>query len=413
MVRTVVALGLGVCIGAGCPGPAPAPEPDPAYDFPGVYDLPDVEGLPDLFASTFDPDKTATTPDDFTGWRRDELLALFAHHVYGKSPPGHGLIDVEQTARLEDIDGLDADLTLYDLTLQSGVVLHLALLLPQGAGPAPVIVAPNKCGNHTVFADEAVPGTTAFSSCGGDVDATRNTRRIYFSPEHIVGAGFGLATYHESDAAPDDQDRIADFIVDADRGPHDGAMIAAWTLANQRVMDALVELDTGAVDTDHVFVYGHSRRGKTALWTAANDRRFFGVIAHQSGTGGAPLLRNGLGETIEFVTGLYPHWFCDDFRTFQGYEQRLPVDSHQLLALLAPRPVWLSDGADDFWADPDGARDAAVAAVPAYALLGRGTFDPVVDDGPLSWRLRPGAHSVEAADWERFMAFAAAAVAGE
>lgn len=143
---------------------------------------------------------------------------------------------------------------------------------------------------------------------------------------------------------------------------------------------------------------GHSRRGKTALWATAQDLRVDGVWAHQSGTGGQALSRHREGESIGAVTLLFPHWFDDVFPRFDGQETRLPLDQHLLLALAAPRPLRATDGDEDAWADPEGARMAVELAAPVFEAL----------EGPEPvWDLRPGVHDVTPQDWVDALAWLA------
>jgi hypothetical protein len=125
------------------------------------------------------------------------------------------------------------------------------------------------------------------------------------------------------------------------------------------------------------------------------------VFAHQSGTAGAALTRSPVGESLLAINTFFPAWFNDVFPTFNGREARLPVDQHQLIALLAPRRALFTDGDDDTWADPPGARAAVEAALPAWAL-----YDVPTSEGRVQWRSRPGAHSLTAADWDLFLEFA-------
>ncbi len=232
--------------------------------------------------------------------------------------------------------------------------------------------------------------------------------------------GYATATAYCGDVFPDHADgRKASvlpslgYVVHDDRmvsGDEPGA-ISTWAWQLSRILDWLVTLPE--IDPTRVIVVGHSRLGKTALWAGAGDERFAMVVSNESGCGGAALERRNYGETVRRITTSFPHWFAPTFATYAGRETELPVDQHVVLAMTAPRPLYVSSAVEDRWADPRGEFLAAVAAGPVWGLFGReglGTDAfPAVDTpigSTIGYHIRSGPHDITAVDWGHFADFA-------
>lgn len=422
MKRTLRVAGWVVVAGLAAAGPAAAQPPDASYDESKVpaYVLPDPLRFGDGTA--------VRTPADWTGRRRAELLRLFEGHVYGRSPAaptGLRAVVVETDPRA--LGGLATRRqvrVLLDGT-ETGPAFEILLYVPNAAPrPVPVFLGLNFGGNHTVHPDPAIRLSTAWMREGtgivghGATEAARGSGAASWPVERILDRGYALATVYYGDLEPDHAEGwktgVRSRIGPGATGrfaPDDWGAIACWAWGLSRALDVLAK--DPDVDGTRVAVIGHSRLGKTALWAGAQDERFALVVSNDSGEGGAALARRRFGETTERITRVFPHWFCARYREYADREDALPVDQHELLALVAPRPLYVASATEDLWADPRGEFLAAKAAEPVYRLLGReglGVEDRPVPDRPvgktIGYHLRTGTHALAAYDWEQYLDFA-------
>lgn len=385
--------------------------------------------LPDLLHST-----TGTPIATSRDWERERpaLLRLFAENVYGRTPVAaqQKRLQFEVTSTVKNARNGTA--TRKEITgwidRASGRQMRILLYLPnRTTGRVPVILGLNFFGNHTIDPDPSItlsPEWMPANDAYGVVDhrATEKSRgvRAYRWPiDSILARGYGLATVYCGDLDPDFHDNFQNGIhplfYRAGQTRPDSSewgTIGTWAWGLSRALDYL-ETDPG-VDGRRVAVLGHSRLGKAALWAGAQDPRFAMVLSNESGEGGTALARRQYGETTARINTSFPHWFCDRFKTFNDREEALPVDQHQLLALIAPRPLYVASADGDQWSDPKGEFLAAQAASPAYELYGKkgltGTEFPGLDrpvgSGQVRYHVRSGKHEITAFDWTQYLNFA-------
>lgn len=362
--------------------------------------------------------------------RRKELLELFQKYIYGYMPEP-ARIRIERT--IEDAPILDGRALFSELVIHfvgvdkpAATVLRLGLFRPRDAKGQrrwPVFVALNKCGNQEVIASPHIPihdDRYLDPACLKEGWSRPGGRATFWGLQTLIDRGYAFATLHESDVAPDrataDLEGVrALFRVTQGSAGERWATLAAWAFGLSRAVDALVSI--GTIDATRIALFGHSRRGKAALLATAFDPRVALVVPHQSGTGGMALSRQNDQETVRAINDRFPHWFSARFKDFNDAEDRLPIDQHLLVALVAPRPLLATEGSLDPWANGSSGVRTLQAANPVYTLLGeKGVVGSGVLQSPtaitaqnsgrlLQYRL-PTEHTMSADYWRVILDFA-------
>jgi hypothetical protein len=373
---------------------ASAQRPDTNYEEARVtaYTLPD---LLERGASAI------TTPAKWSV-RRDEILDLFRANMYGRSPglPQHlAFTMVEENSSAMGGAATLRRVNIVSRQAQRSHQFELTLFLPNRTGAAPVFVLINN----------RPPSNT---------DPARKEKSGFWPAEELIARGYGIAAFQCNELAPDDKDTYRDRVLsifaptDAGGPTYTWGALAAWAWGASRAMDYLVT--DARVNATRVAIVGHSRGGKAALWAAAEDQRFAMAISNESGEGGAALSRRWYGETISHINGAFPHWFTDTYKTFNGRPAALPIDQHMLLALIAPRALYVASADEDLWSDPRGEFLSLAASSPVFALWGDSPISadamPALDT-PLvnsrrAYHVRSGGHNLTPYDWNRFADFA-------
>lgn len=357
-----------------------------------AYELPDP--------LVFDGGRPVKNARQWSRKRRAEVLEIFAQEMYGHIPARPEGMHFEKISEESVYDGLGIRkvVRIY-LDASAEHWFDVLIHLPAAAdGPVPMFVGLN------------------FKSNAATLDGRADFRWPY---ELVLKAGMGVATAWRDTIEPDgkdcpvkeDDDVCRDGGVRAwyNKGGDWGA-IFAWAWGLGRIVDYL-ETDK-AVDCDRLAVLGHSRLGKAALWAGANDPRFDMVISNDSGCCGAAISRRKFGETFEVIDSVFPHWFTREFDKYKGKEEAFPADQHWLIALAAPRPVYVASATEDLWADPKGEWLAAKEAEPVYALFGlEGLADNMPDpdvpdaENSIAYHVRTGKHNILAFDWQQYISF--------
>lgn len=364
--------------------------------------------------------------------RRQEILKLYETHVYGRTPAAAKAARISFAETSHDPKALGGlatrkEVTVYLAGKKDGPKMSILFYIPNArTQPAPVLLGLNFNGNQAISND---PGITLASSWLRDAKETgavnnrateksRGTEASRWAVEMALKRGYAVATIYNGDLFPDHKDGLKESIIpyfyksgQTSQEADDWNALGAWAWGLSRAVD-YIEKDKD-LDAKRIALLGHSRLGKGALWAGAQDERFALVISNESGEGGAALARRNYGETVERINTSFPYWFNANFKKYNKDVASLPVDQHMLLALMAPRPLYVASAVEDQWADPHGEFLSAKAADPVYRLLRTdglgatempGLHQPVMTT--IGHHIRAGKHDVTNYDWEQYLNFA-------
>lgn len=376
-----------------------------------VYDEAKVPpcDLPPLLVSS--KGKPISTPEEWFSIRRPQIMALLGNLVYGIVPVPESPLRTTFEVLKTNPEFMNGRATRKDVRVRfenakgSAEMVILVFTPNEAARPVPAFLQ-HSFGSTRDGGHDAHPERLGFLRNGiplGD----------------FLQRGFGFVVVPQGDMVGHNevefQKGIHPLFYQAGQSfpkAYEWGCISAVAWGASRAMDYL-ESDRD-IDAKRVAVLGHSKMGKAALWTAAQDQRFALAISAQSGCGGAALWKRNFGENLEKMVTRFPYWLCRNASKFVNNEADLPVDQHMLLACIAPRPVYVHSGVDDTWADPRGEYLSAYHASEVYRLLGKkgltSEASPPVGEAivqtDVGYHNRPGGHSIEMFDWLKFLEFA-------
>lgn len=374
------------------------------------YTLPDVLTLLN--------GKKVTTAEQWRKERRPEILKMYEENMYGPSPKLRVstmfVVDAEDRKALGG-KAIRKEISVFPLSRKEGARrIHVLMYLPADKkGPAPVFLGLNFLGNHSVHNDPGItlPQMWVKETLQPATAEGRAQQAERWQVERVLARGYGIVTAYYGDIEPDFNGGMKHGIRGLIPGSDAWGAVGAWAWGLRAINDYLVK--DKDVDAKRIAVTGHSRLGKAALWAGAQDERFSIVISNNSGEGGAALSRRNFGEDVWRLNNNFPHWFGRAYRKYDNREADLPMDQHFLIALMAPRPVYVASAAEDLHADPKGEFLAAAHAGPVYELFGKqglGTLEMPPLHQPImktvGYHIRAGKHDVTAYDWDRFCDFA-------
>ena len=343
-----------------------------------------------------------TTKEAWEKHRRDEIFYLFQNYVYGVPPidkPENIKFSVKEIEREQNI--LQKKVTISFDEVEFGADVFVPQK-NQDSLPAFFFLI------HQAYEEKY------------NFDKELDTEIIRISD--IINRGYAVVIMKTSGICPDlfqnklnSEKLYCDGIftkLDYYHRSNSWSIIGAWAWGVSRVMDYL-ETDND-IDSNKVIITGHSRCGKTALWVAASDTRFAMAVSNDSGCTGAAFTRGKTGEHVKDINDV-THWFCENYTKYNDDEDMLPVDQHMLLALIAPRPLYVASSALDDWADPEAELLSCRLAGEAYRLYGMdgvvvpdegAKIDAVYHSGRIGYHKKTGEHSISEYDWNCFMDFA-------
>ncbi|MCL2743824.1 MAG: acetylxylan esterase [Planctomycetaceae bacterium] len=380
--------------------------------------------------------RKVTTPEQWTKERRPELLKLFEEHMFGKATlfrTGNTVFKTRfeylSSKPVYDGKGIQHQFQIVWYRDNDEHRVDVLAYVPKSEKKVPAFIGLNFMGNHTVYTDPDIRIPIIWDrskgTCAPGKENDRGLQAHRWTVPLFLERGYALVTAYYCNIEPDFnggyRHGVRRFLYKEGekQKPDEANTIATWAWGLSEMLDAIEHFqDKLGIDPTKMAVNGHSRLGKTALWAGAIDQRFAMVISNDSGLGGAALIRRRFGAPVQVLPEQFPHWCCENLNSRFGKSNpdvvSLPIDAHQLIALSAPRPVYIASATEDLWADPKGEFLSAFHADPVYRLLGTNGIGGVTEMPPpdqsvggiIRYHVRTGKHDIVEFDWKNYCDFA-------
>lgn len=353
--------------------------------------------------------KRITTEEEWLNIRRPQIMGMFASTIYGRVPEPETPIQIDYELLSEDREFFDGRGTRRHILARyynqrGSVTMHMAVFIPNHVkGQVPALL-------RVGFGD-AIDENIEMENLQSYGKLRNGTPLI-----DLFERGFGLVYIKGGEVIPDEigfNNSVHELFYHGNQSmprADEWGVIAGISWQLSRAMD-YIETDA-SINPSKIAILGFSKLGKATLWAGALDTRFAMVLSQNSGCAGAALSKIKFGENLKYMNR-FPNWLCNNSKKYIGREEDLPIDQHMLIACLAPRPVYITSGIDDLWADNMGEYLSAHHATPVYELFGlEGQPDPErpklnepSENRALSYCVRSGGHGFESTDWVRYINF--------
>ena len=379
--------------------------------------------------------KMIQSSHDWEDYRRKEILAYYQDEIYGEwiqlndkiSRSTRIVLDETVAYHQTSVRHLEVLMTFYakenkDDSLQ----IPMSIFLPKSTSIKGVFFSLNFYGNVTIdtlstilFNRSFVPENEKFKIVSNQqTEASRGTSSWRWPVEAVVSSGYGIATCYAGDFAPDHKRHYKEGVLKWMKSfrkwrKNAPGNIGAWAWGLTEMKSSWRALNIA--ENLPEIVLGHSRLGKAALWAGVNDTTWSAVISNNSGCAGAALFKRPVGEDVYRILIRFPYWFAPRFRHYSKHEDRLALDQQMLLALVAPRPLYVASAIQDTWSDPEGEYLAWCYSQKVFALYQGQEYpcafpainQPVVHpDLKMGYHVRKGDHDITLYDWKMFIDFA-------
>jgi len=389
----------------------------------------------DDLLTTFQGEKIASAME-WEMQRRAEILYYFEQEIYGmqvqiptsfqmqpklvlKEEVRYGSAVVEHQEWL--LDWVDTK------SGKSKLKVPLSLFLPRSQKSKGIFISLNFFGNATIDTLKTIPFNTSYIPKNEKfkivknqlTEASRGTSAWRWPLAEILGSGYALATCYAGDFAPDQRTHFREGVLQFDRrsrrfNRHASGNVGAWAWGLNQMLAAVqgIEEFSGVPS----IVIGHSRLGKAALWAGVTNSRWDMVISNNSGCLGAAQSKRPVGEDVYRITKRFPYWFARRCKHYAKHEERFSLDQQMLLALVAPRPLYVASAIQDEWADPEGEYLSWCYAQEVYRLFSDlekvpcqfpAVNQPQIEKAlSMGYHVRKGDHDITLYDWKRYVEFA-------